>query len=104
MLPKYTPRLRAERPITIEFIFGRALVSGAGIALGQGPSALPGDKEGPVRNANAARSDEPRVFDQEQMAIQEADRQFTPGQFLLEAGTVIAVCLGLGLLAQVLFG
>ena len=38
------------------------------------------------------------------MEIQDTDRPFTPGQFLREAGTVIAVCLGLGLLAQVWLG
>jgi hypothetical protein len=30
--------------------------------------------------------------------------RFTPGQFFKEAGTLIAICLGLGLLAQIVLG
>jgi len=35
-----------------------------------------------------------------------ADREavFTPGEFFRDAGTLIAVCLGLGLLTRVLLG
>ena len=56
-----------------------------------------------VRNANIAQ-------DVGQPALDAASTtrgdpaQFTPGQFFKEAGTVIAVCLTLGLLAQLLLG
>ena len=33
---------------------------------------------------------------------QDARAQYTPGEFLKQAGLVIAVCLGLAMLAQVL--
>ena len=32
------------------------------------------------------------------------DKRFTPGQFFRELGTLIAVCLALGVLAQLLVG
>jgi hypothetical protein len=33
---------------------------------------------------------------------QDAAREYTPGDFLMQAGMVIAVCLGLAMLAQAL--
>jgi hypothetical protein len=59
-------------------------------------------KESNVKNANIVRSDEPFLLEVERTAIQETDQQFTPGDFFREAGTVIAACLALGLLMQLL--
>lgn len=86
----------------MDFIFDPALLSGVGIARDRAPRALPGRKECNVKNASPARSDEPFLLDVERTAIQETHEQFTPGDFFREAGTVIAVCLALGLLMQFL--
>jgi hypothetical protein len=45
-----------------------------------------------------------RAADETQAGIQDPVARFTPGQFFKEAGTLIAVCLGLGLLTQILMG
>ena len=66
------------------------------------PRALRGRKECNVKNASPARSDEPFLLKVERTATQEAHEQFTPGDFFREAGTVIAVCLVLGVLMQLL--
>jgi hypothetical protein len=55
-----------------------------------------------VKNASPARSDEPFLLEVKRTAIQETHEQFTPGDFFREAGTMIAVCLVLGLLMQLL--
>jgi hypothetical protein len=44
----------------------------------------------------------PRARDELHRPAQEAPAQYTPGDFLKQAGMVIAVCLGLAMLAQVL--
>ena len=44
----------------------------------------------------------PRALDEEQPSAQHDRAQYTPGEFLKQAGLVIAVCLGLAMLAQVL--
>ena len=53
-----------------------------------------------MKNASPARSDEPFLAEVERAANQNTDEQFTPGDFFKEAGTVVAVCLALGLLMQ----
>ena len=40
------------------------------------------------------------VFDQEQGRTEDLGRDFTPGQFFREAGRIVAVCLALGLILQ----
>jgi len=55
-----------------------------------------------VKNANVVRSGEFRTLDTEPTDGRDADRHFTPGDFLREAGIVIAVCLALGAVFQVL--
>ncbi len=55
-----------------------------------------------MKNANPARSHEPFLLEVERTAVSETDEQFTPGDFFQEAGTVIAVCLALGVLMQLL--
>ena len=55
-----------------------------------------------MKNANVVLSHEVRALDMEYAAKQETDRQFTPGDFFREAGIVIAVCLALGAILQVL--
>jgi hypothetical protein len=42
------------------------------------------------------------LFEVERTTIQETHEQFTPGDFFRKAGTVIAVCLALGVLMQFL--
>ena len=44
----------------------------------------------------------PRARDELHRPAQDAPAQYTPGDFLNQVGIVIAVCLGLALLAQVL--
>jgi hypothetical protein len=44
----------------------------------------------------------PRAVDEAQQPTQDGRAQYTPGEFLKHAGIVIAVCLGLALLAQAL--
>ena len=44
----------------------------------------------------------PREFDEKHPQPQDDREQYTPGEFLKQAGLVIAVCLGLAMLAQVL--
>jgi hypothetical protein len=55
-----------------------------------------------VKNASPTRSDQPFLFEVERTATQESHEQFTPGDFFREAGTVIAVCLAVGVLMQLL--
>jgi hypothetical protein len=43
----------------------------------------------------------PRARDESHEPAQDAPAQYTPGNFLKQAGMVIAVCLGLAMLAQV---
>ena len=43
----------------------------------------------------------PRAPDEAHQPAQDARAQYTPGEFLKQAGLVIAVCLGLAMLAQV---
>jgi len=43
-----------------------------------------------------------RAVDEAHRPAQDARVQYTPGEFLKEAGMVIAVCLGLAVLAQIL--
>jgi hypothetical protein len=43
----------------------------------------------------------PRPTDELHEPAQDAPAQYTPGEFLKQAGMVIAVCLGLAMLAQV---
>ena len=44
----------------------------------------------------------PRAVDEAHPPAQDERAQYTPGEFLRQAGLVIAVCLGLAMLAQVL--
>ena len=44
----------------------------------------------------------PRAGDESDEPTQDTRAQYTPGEFLNQAGIVIAVCLGLAMLAQVL--
>jgi hypothetical protein len=55
-----------------------------------------------VKNASPTRSDQPFLFEVERTATQESHEQFTPSDFFREAGTVIAVCLAVGVLMQLL--
>ena len=61
-----------------------------------------GRKECIVKDASPARSGESFPFKAERAAIPVAHARFTPGDFFREAGTVIAVCLSLGVLMQLL--
>lgn len=44
----------------------------------------------------------PRALDELHEPAQDVRAQYTPGNFLKQAGMVIAVCLGLAMLAQIL--
>ena len=43
-----------------------------------------------------------RALDEEHPPAQDERAQYTPGEFLRQAGLVIALCLGVAMLAQVL--
>jgi hypothetical protein len=87
----------------MEFIFAHALLSAIGI-VPITHRAWRGCKECSVKNVNVARGVRSHDFDQQQALSHDSGIRFTPGQFFKEAGTVIAVCLVLGLVAQVLLG
>ena len=55
-----------------------------------------------MKNANIPQNAVSHEFDENDMSPRETGIRFTPGQFFREVGTLIAVCLGLGLLAQVM--
>jgi hypothetical protein len=57
-----------------------------------------------VKIANIARDVRPHALDNGHMMSRDSGAAFTPGRFFLEAGTLIAICLGLGLLMRVLLG
>jgi hypothetical protein len=57
-----------------------------------------------VRNPDFAGDARPHVLDDEDMFTHDEGERFTPGQFFKEAGSIVAVCLGLGLLVQIVLG
>jgi hypothetical protein len=57
-----------------------------------------------VRNINIERDVGPRSVAVEDTIVRDSNSEFTAGEFFKEAGEVIAVCLGLGLLTQILLG
>ena len=59
--------------------------------------ACEGGTEGRVKNIGIAGD-----LQREEVAVAGDLAEFTPAEFFKEAGTVIAVCLGLGLLMQIL--
>lgn len=86
----------------MDFIFEFILLSAAGITRDRASRVLRGRKEGTVKNASPARSHEPFLLEVERTANQETHEPFTPRDFFREAGTVLAVCLVLGLLMRLL--
>jgi hypothetical protein len=57
-----------------------------------------------VSIANQTRHAGSHVLDDSDSAVQDADTDFTPGQFLRDAGGFVSICLVLGLLMRLLFG
>ena len=57
-----------------------------------------------MKNLNVMREVGQSARNDEATFAGNAGAQFTPGAFFRDAGTVIAVCLGLGLLMQLLLG
>lgn len=57
-----------------------------------------------MRNIHIARDARPRALDAEKPIVDHFGPRFTPGEFFKDAGTVIAVCLVLGVIMQVLLG
>jgi len=57
-----------------------------------------------VRIADQTHDAGSRVLDYPDHAVQDADTDFTPGQFLRDAGGFVSICLVLGLLMRLLFG
>jgi hypothetical protein len=82
----------------MEFIWGRALLS---VIAGMRDA---GFTECQVSNIDIARHGRPRALNEAGAAGNDAGERFTPGQFFKEAGTVVAACLVLGVLAQLLLG
>jgi hypothetical protein len=63
-----------------------------------------GRKEDHVKNLTVVRDVGQPTRNDEAVFAGDADTRFTPGEFFRDAGTVIAVCFGLGLLMQILLG
>jgi hypothetical protein len=57
-----------------------------------------------MSDLNISRSVRPRALDAESTIAHDPGTSFTPGAFFREAGTLIAICLGLGLVARFLLG
>lgn len=57
-----------------------------------------------MKNFDIARDVRRRDLHGETAFAGDSDAQFTPADFLKDAGILIAVCLGLGLLMRVLVG
>ena len=57
-----------------------------------------------MRNLPGEHADRPRAFDVEGGNAADRGAGFTPAEFFRDAGTLIAGCLGLGLLMQMLLG
>ncbi len=85
----------------MEFLFHCALLAWLPEPLGA--RSFKGGKEGHVRNPDIAE-DLQRAAPQDEAALAGDPDEFTPAEFFKDAGTVIAVCLGLGLLMQLLLG
>jgi hypothetical protein len=69
-----------------------------------GPRALGGCKECHLKDIHIAQNSGLPSLETKAVFACDSDARFTPARFIKEAGTVIAVCLGLGLLAQLLAG
>ncbi len=57
-----------------------------------------------MNNLNISRSVRPRALTAESTTVHDPNARFTPGAFVGESGTIIAVCLGLSLIARLLLG
>jgi len=55
-----------------------------------------------VKDSDLSSNASPRGLGDEATVPQDSGSGFTPGAFFKEAGTLIAVCLGLSLLMQIL--
>lgn len=55
-----------------------------------------------VDNIDTASRAPLRAFERTPEASQESDKQYSPGDFLRQFGAVVAICLGLALMAHVL--
>jgi hypothetical protein len=85
----------------MEFLFHCALLAWLPEPLGA--RSFEGGQEGHMRNIHIA-GDLQRSAPQEQAALAGDRDAFTPSEFFKDAGTVIVVCLGLGLLMQLVLG
>jgi len=57
-----------------------------------------------VRNIEIERGITPRALADEDTIVPDSSQHFTAGEFFKDAGGLIAVCLGLGLLMGILLG
>jgi hypothetical protein len=55
-----------------------------------------------MKDVNMASQSRPHLSGDERDDVEDPSRPFTPGQFFLQAGILIAVCLGLAQLARIL--
>lgn len=86
----------------MDFIFWNALLSEVGTARDSGVANSARRKERIVKNVSSTQAQELFLLEVERSAAEETHEQFTPGDFFQEAGTVIAICLALGMLMQLL--
>ena len=73
-------------------------------ASGRGSHSLGGCKESRVKNIKFDGDVNKHALAPGTTIIPDSNREYTPGEFFRDAGTLIAVCLGLGLAMQVLLG
>ncbi len=57
-----------------------------------------------MRNIHIEAGMRQRALDVEDTVVENSSPRFTAGEFFKDAGGIIAICLGLGLLMQVLLG
>ena len=57
-----------------------------------------------MRNIEIERGITPRALADEDTIVPDSSQHFTAGEFFKDAGGLIAVCLGLGLLMGILLG
>jgi hypothetical protein len=86
----------------MDFLFAQAIFLRTGRA--RAPHALGGRKEGQVKNLNVVRDVGQSARNDEAMFASASGARFTSAEFFTDAGTVIAVCLGLGLLMRLVLG
>jgi hypothetical protein len=86
------------------FFISQSTTFAAGLVSVCYPRALAGCRERQVKNLHIVHDAIPRAPDVARTSATDRGAGFTSTEFFKDAGTVIAVCLGLGLLMRILLG